>query len=240
MDIIDFHVHIYKKRKDPVKEILKLMEEYKISKSVVFPSNEVAPDNFWMAEQIKNYKNKFIPFAWINPLLGNKAIEELDVLVKEYDFKGIKLHPLFHSFFPNREYMDPFAKKALEYNIPILIHCGHAPYSTPWQVGEFARQYPNIIVILDHMGLQVGWVDDAIIMAQRYSNIILGTTAMPFHEKIFEAVKKIGSERVIYGSDAPTIHPLPEIDRIKIAGLDENEMINILGENAKRILRIKI
>lgn len=36
-----------------------------------------------------------------------------------------------------------------------------------------------------------------------------------------------------YGSDDPTIHPIPEIDRIKIAGLNENEMINVLGENAR-------
>lgn len=239
MDIIDFHVHLSKKRKEPVREIIQLMELYKINKCVIFPSNEVIPDNFWMVEQIRSYKDKFIPFAWLNPLLGNDAIKQLDILVKDYSFRGIKLHPLFQAFYPNRvEYMEPIAKKAIEYNLPILIHCGHAPYSTPWQVAEFAMQFPDVTVILDHMGLQVGWVDDAINLAERTPNIILGTTAMPFHEKIFEAVKRIGSKRVIYGSDAPTIHPLPEIDRIKISGLGEREINDILGENAKRILKI--
>jgi len=242
MVIIDFHVHISKKRKEPVKEIIKLMESYNINKCVVFPGNEVIPDNFWMAKQIRNYKGKFIPFAWINPLLGSdNTINQLDILVKDYGFRGIKLHPLFHAFYPNRvEYMEPIAKKAIEYDLPILIHCGHAPYSTPWQVAEFAMQFPDVTVILDHMGLQVGWVDDAINLAERYSNIVLGTTAMPFHEKIFKAVEKIGSKRIVYGSDAPTIHPLPEIDRIKVSGLGEKEIVNILGENAKRILKIEV
>jgi len=240
MNIIDFHVHISKTRKEPVREIIKLMDSYNISKCVTFPGNEVIPDNFWMAEQIRSYRDRLIPFAWINPLLGNEAIKQLDLLVNNHNFKGIKLHPLFQAFYPNRkEYMEPIAKKAIEYNLPILIHCGHAPYSTPWQVGEFAMQFPDVLVILDHMGLQVGWVDDAINQAERYPNIILGTTAMPFHEKIFEAVKRIGSKRVIYGSDAPTIHPLPEIDRIKVSGLEEGEINDILGENAKRILKIR-
>lgn len=239
MYILDTHIHISKMRKKPVQEIISLMDEYGINQAVVFPGNEIEPDNRWMVNMIRNHRDRMIPFAWLNPLTGNKAVEELKYLVEKEGFRGVKFHPLFHSFFPNRPLVDSIAKQAIEYDIPILVHCGHAPYSTPWQVGEFAEMYPKLTVILDHMGLQVGWVDDAISVAERNPNIILGTTANVFHEKIRMAVEKIGEDRVIYGSDAPTIHPLPEIERVKVAGLSPNVLEKVMGLNARRILKLK-
>ncbi len=237
--VIDCHVHINANRQDPVGEVLRMMDECGIDIAVVFPGFDVYPDNLKMAKSIKDHRDRLVPFAWVNPLQGDKTCEEITYLVEQWGFKGIKLHPLFHAFYPNRPYMKPIATKAMEFGLPILIHCGHAPYSTPWQVAEFATSFPTINVIMDHMGLQVGWVDDAISLAERNPNIILGTTAMPFHEKIKQAVTCIGMERVIFGSDAPTIHPLPEITRIKVSGLDAVQFEYVLGRNTERILGLE-
>jgi len=238
IEIIDCHVHIQRKRPHAVHEIIRIMDQNGISKAVVFPGNDICPDNLGMAKAIEPFRDRLIPFAWLNPLQGEEAVKELEMLVSEYGFKGIKFHPLFHSFYPNRPYVKPIAEKAIELGIPILIHSGHAPYSTPWQIAEFARLYPEATVILDHMGLQVGWVEDAISLAEQYENIILGTTAMPFHERILEAAKKIGSERILYGSDAPSIHPLPELARIKVSGLMGKDLENVLNGTAARILKL--
>ncbi|MDR1534014.1 MAG: amidohydrolase family protein [Planctomycetota bacterium] len=238
MRIVDCHIHISKIRKDPLGEVLGLMDRYGIEKGVVFPGNEPKPDNRWMAKLIAPYRERFLPFAWLNPLQPD-SVDELDELVKNKGFTGVKFHPLFHGFYPNRDNIRPIAERAAEYDIPILVHSGHPHYATPWQVGEMAALFPEVTVIMDHMGLQVGWVDDAITLAKRHSNIILGTTAMPFHEKIRLAVDTIGMERVVYGSDAPTIHPLPEIDRVKVAGLTSDEEEMVFGVNLLRILKAR-
>jgi len=82
---------------------------------------------------------------------------------------------------------------------------------------------------MDYMGYQVGWVDNAIILAQKHENIILGTTAMPFHEKIRYAVKQLGANRVIYSSNAPSIYSLPEIEGVRVAGLSHQELSMVMG-----------
>ncbi len=230
---------MFKTRKDSVEEVLKLMDSYGISKAVVFPGTEIEPDNRWMADAIRSHRDRLLPFAWINPILNQeKAMSELVEMVEKNGFMGMKLHPLFHSFYPNRQFVVPLVEKCAEYGIPVTVHSGHAPYSMPWQIAELAEMCPNASIIMDHMGLQVGWVEDAITLAQKYSNIILGTTAMPFHEKIRYAVKQLGAERVIYGSDAPSIHPLPEIDRVRVAGLMQEELSMVLGGSLARILKI--
>ena len=240
MEIIDCHIHLFKTRKDAVGEILKLMDNLRIAKAVVFPGTEIEPDNRWLAENVSKHRDRFLPFAWINPILNpEKAMRELVEMVEEHGFVGMKFHPLFHSFYPNRSFVLPLVEKCAEYDIPITVHSGHAPYSMPWQIAELAEMCPKATIIMDHMGLQVGWVEDAIIQAKKHSNIILGTTAMPFHEKIYSAVQQIGAERVIYGSDAPSIHPLPEIERVKLAGLSQQELSLVMGGNLSRILKLE-
>lgn len=235
--VIDCHVHLSKFREDPVGNTLRMMEECGVDKAIVFPGTEIVPDNEWMNDAIKEHRDVFYPFAWINPILDpKKAVDELCHLVEDYGFKGMKLHPLFHSFYPNRPYVHALVEKCIGYKIPILVHSGHAPYSTPHQITELIAEYPEGTFIMDHMGLQVGWVDDAILEAQKYPNIILGTTAMPFHEKIRYAVESVGEDRVIFGSDALSLHMLPEIVKIKCAGLTPRQYDLVLGGNTARLL----
>lgn len=235
--VIDCHIHINRFREQPVKIILDMMDTYQVDKAVVFPGTEVLPDNQWMADIIKPHRDRLIPFAWLNPIFDTqKAVTELNRMVEDHGFKGIKLHPLFHAFYPNRPYVHKLVERCIEYGIPVLFHSGHAPYSAPHQIAELAAEYPEAVIIMDHMGYQIGWVDDAILEAQKYKNIILGTTCMPFHEKIQYAVRNVDKYRVIYGSDAPSIHMLPEIDRIKVAGLTPEEMELVMGGNIARLL----
>lgn len=237
--ILDCHIHINRFREEPVKIILDMMDTYHVDKAVVFPGTEPSPDNRWMAKVIAPYRDRFLPFAWLNPIISpEKTLDDLKELVEEHDFRGVKLHPLFHAFYPNRPAVHAIVEACIGYDIPVLFHSGHAPYCSPHQVAEVAAEYPEATIIMDHMGLQVGWVDDAILEAQKYKNIVLGTTAMPFHEKIFQAVQQVGKHRVVWGSDAPSIHMLPEMDRVKVAGLTEEEYTLVMGENMARLLKL--
>ena len=93
-------------------------------------------------------------------------------------------------------------------------------------------------MIMDHMGLQwMGYVDAAIRVAKRLPNVILGTTGMVFHSKIKQAVREVGADRVVFGSDAPMVHPGPEILRVKVAGLTLEEERMVLRENLLRLIK---
>jgi predicted TIM-barrel fold metal-dependent hydrolase len=59
---------------------------------------------------------------------------------------------------------------------------------------------------------------------------------MPFHGRIRQAVRGIGPDRVLFGSDALMVHPGPEILRIRVAGLTPAEERLVLRENMLRLI----
>ena len=94
----------------------------------------------------------------------------------------------------------------------MLFHCGDEPMTTPYQIASLARKVPGAQIILAHMG---GYyhVDDAIEAADRFPNLYLEASAMPFPDKIREAVQRIGAERVLFGSDGPVCSPVLEMEK---------------------------
>lgn len=216
-------------------EVIALLMTEGIGRAVVFPTFANAPDNLGLAELAATCPEFIIPFAWINPHVGGAA-DEARRMIRQHDFRGIKLHPLLHAFFPNRPLLDPLLRVAAEEGVPVLFHSGHSMQSLPWQIAEVAEAWPGVSVIMEHMGLQLGWVDDAIRQAERIPNLVLGTTAMPFHDKIREAVRRIGSERVVWGTDAPAIHPRVELVKLQVAGLTGAEEANVLGKTILRLV----
>ena len=238
--IIDCHVHMNSTLaiKDDYhpEAILREMDRYHIDQAIVFPRFADAPDNKGLSEIVKQHSDRLIGFAWINPHLGRLALEELDRAVDDWGMKGVKLHPLLHAYFPQNPDLRRLFDHIAQRNVPVTIHSGHAPFSLPSQIAWLARDYPNVRIIMDHMGMQMGYVDEAIEYARMYPNLYLGTTAMPFHKKIAQAVSVIGSSRVMYGSDAPVIHPLVEMERVKVAGLSEQDEAMVLGGTVEKLL----
>lgn len=83
-----------------------------------------------------------------------------------------------------------------------------------------------------HMGHGHGvYIQAAFNTAKRYDNIILETSGMSMHTKVKEAVKEVGDERVVFGSDYPFHHHSVELQRIQMAGL-RKEMERVLYDNA--------
>ena len=236
--IVDCHIHMGQEGIESPDYILTLMDEHGIDYGVVFPCRAPAPDNQAHALRARAANPRLIPFAWINPNFGSAAVEEVRALAGEGLIRGVKLHPLLHAFFPNREPTVGFVQAVAELNLPVLIHSGHAPFSLPGQIGALAQRVPSATIIMDHMGLNLGYVEDAIDVAEACPNIILGTTAMPFHLLIREAVERIGSGRVVFGSDAPYIHPGPEMLRVRVAGLSPQDEAAVLGGTMAKLLGV--
>jgi hypothetical protein len=58
---------------------------------------------------------------------------------------------------------------------------------------------------------------------------------MTMYTKVKEAVKKIGEERVMYGSDYPFGDAAIEVRRITAAGLTKSQLERVFYANAKRL-----
>lgn len=235
--IVDSHTHLgvfplFNVKLD-VNEMLEIMKKHKIEKSVVFSlPNELT------LQAVEKYPQKIIGFIWLNPHKKD-SVQLLEKAVTKWNFKGIKMHPLIDSFLPDQPITHPIMEKAEKYRIPVLFHCGHPPWSLPWHFKNLADSFPNVNIILGHMGHgHIVYINGAIEVAKKCDNIFLETSGMPMHSKIKEAVLTVGEERVLYGSDMPFGHPAFEIKKVETAGLNEHQLELVLGLNAKKLLQI--
>ena len=88
-----------------------------------------------------------------------------------------------------------------------------------------------------HMGHAHGvYIQAAINTAKKYDNIILETSGVSMHSKIREAVKKVGEDRVVFGSDYPFHDYSVELQKVMVAGLSRRQRELLLYENAKKLL----
>lgn len=214
-------------------EMIAQMDEYNVEKTVIatYPIKE-------SIEAADKYPDRLIGAAWVNPNEPS-AVDTIKEAVKNHGFKAVKLHPLFHSYLPNDECVFPIAELAGELDIPLMIHTGHPPYSLPWSVAQLADIYPEVKMVMIHMGHGNGmYVQAAIDMAKKYPNLYLETSGMPMHTKIKEAYEDVGADRIMWGLDAPFHHPTVEMQRTIVSGLTDKQLEDVFYNNAKKLLKL--
>src|SRR5260370_7758193 len=85
--------------------------------------------------------------------------------------------------------MDPRAheiyRRAVKYNLPILVHAAFQSiprtpmkWANPLLFDEVGMQFPDLKIILAHMGLP--WYTDAMVVVRKHRNMYANITAVPF------------------------------------------------------------
>ncbi len=216
-----------------------LAREAGISRACVVAEFAIRPKNRQLADELTVFQAAralFFGCAWINPHLGDEAVHELEICVKEWGFRALKLMPTHHAFRSASTVAHSLMRKAEELNIPITIHSGTF-FAHPLEIGVLAEAFPRVPVIMDHMGYRYH-VAEAIAAAKRAPNLYLATTAVMEPHWIRQAVKELGAERVMFGSNAPYVFPSTQLLVLHQAELSEADEKKVLGENAARVFHL--
>jgi len=213
-------------------DMVSAMRRYDIEKSIIsYPDNAVTRD------ALAAHPGSFAGIAWLDPNQGEAAVEEFETLVDRHGFSGLKLHPLFNAYTANDAVVFPLMECARKRDLPVFIHSGHPPFSLPWSIGQLAEAFPDVRIVMVHMGHGHGvYIQAAIDTAKKFSNIYLENSGMPMHTKIREAYTMVGADRVFWGSDAPFHHYAVEILRTEVSGLDETALRNVFYENIRNFM----
>ena len=98
-----------------------------------------------------------------------------------------------------------------------------------------AERYPNVRLILGH-SCYGAW-EEAIALARDFQNVYLELTAAYHVYGLLEWMcKDAGSQKVLFGTDYPWFDPFVAIGCVVFAHISEEDMHNILYNNAKRLL----
>jgi predicted TIM-barrel fold metal-dependent hydrolase len=193
-------------------------------------------DNEYIAQVARRYPNRIIGFAEVNPRSPD-AVETLRRCVDDYGLRGLKLHPTMHGYhFVDHPLLDPIFAACNELQIPILVNALDDPFVTPLGIEEIARGFPNLPVLVAHMGTVWNLVE-AILVAKRNNNIYLETSSTLLLD-VQSAYRDVGPQKIVMGADWPAT--TFELERAKIRAAIKNDADRAMveGQNMRKILRL--
>jgi len=249
--IVDAHAHISNTEYGNINVLLNCMDESRIDKAILVPGGMIdvrrmsnyilhkeepkltEPPNCLVEEMIKKFPNKFFGFCCINPLNGDNEIEKFKNLI-ESGFSGLKLAPTVHKFSLRGKMIYKLAKICEKYQVPFYTHVTYSPAASTSKVGMLAKEFPDVNFIIGHMGFGPADIE-AIEIAGSMENVYLETSGSSFII-LKEAVKEIGVDKLIYGSEFPMYHPAVELKKIKLLDITTKDKEKIFSKNILNIL----
>ena len=242
MTIIDFHTHmgqgppgsddLLQSHLSPEK-VVEPARQAGVQMSVTFPVTypTYREANREIAEAVRRYPQELLGFARLNPTTSD-AMDELADAAR-LGLRGLKLHHGCDGF----DLLDRRVHETLEHcadlRWPVVFHSGGA---VPALI-ELARAHPRTPIVCGHMGGLWDWpaARQAIAAAREMENVYLETSAMLVIWMVEEAAAAV-PEQVLFGSDAPAMHPRVEMEKILVARMTTEARELILGVNATRLL----
>ncbi len=225
-----------------------------ILRTVNTPNEEVR-------EYVERAPERIVGFGSVNPHGGEEYVEEKIGIIKDYGFRGVKLLPTIQFFNPADEAFDHLFKRIEREGLVVTIHSGCDP--GPWEdpklselarprfIGGLAKRHPGLKIVIAHMGsysaLYPGiWFEEALEVAKKHANVYVDIAAVFSKSLVKRAVKELGEDKVLFGSDYPAIGGYCDrlngmVNCVKWAltlNLPLSAKKKLMGENARRLLSI--
>lgn len=209
----DIHVHLGKSNRVyqslPIDELIPFIKKYGIEEIALMPFElETEKYNMKIIELAK--ENKFIHgLYWIKK---ERIPEDLKILKNElyHGLIGVKFHSSFENLTVTNDVYEPVMELLNENESIILIHCGRYKDGNPESNSSYihglnlAKKYSKLKVILAHMGgNDSSIVKKAVDSAKDLFNVYFDTSGISTPFRAEYAVKTIGAQRVLFGSDFP-------------------------------------
>jgi uncharacterized protein len=245
ISLIDAHAHIGDSlfgHHQSVDMLLATMDAEQIERAIVTPLKPVgyhfAPENERIAAAVAAHPDQLTGFARVDPWQGDAALREFARGLDELGLVGLYLHPFEEQFAANDELIFPLMEVLRSRSLPLMLAGGYPGFSHPSQIGDLARQFPDVTIIATHGGqLNISGLllADAGRMLRANPNVIMETSGIYREDFIEDTVAELGAERVLFGSNAPYMDQGFEAARIRLAHLD-NDAKRLMGrENIARI-----
>lgn len=212
---------------------------------------EMRAFNKWICDVARGH-GEIVPFiaADATVLSGEAGGAYVRDMVRNHGARGVKLHGASQGFHMSDERLWPTYEACQDLSIGIVAHSGPdkegAGFAEPRGFGEVLKAFPDLRVVLAHMG-GATW-DQALEIAETYPNAYFdcceiiewtdGSNA-PTEEQLAQLIKDIGPHRVMMGSDYPWYdldHTIERVMELPLLSAEEKE--GILGANAVEILRL--
>jgi predicted TIM-barrel fold metal-dependent hydrolase len=205
---------------------------------VADPSPDVLrQQNDQLLQALSHYHDRAFGFVYVSGSHPDVSLREIDRCVKNGPCVGVKLWIARRC---DDAELDPIVTRATELKAPILQHTwlkatGNRPgESTPADLAVLAKRHPKAVLICGHSG---GDWPLGLRAIRASTNVVADTAGFDPTTGVVEmAVRELGAQRVLYGSDAGGRSFASQLAKVQGADVPEAAKRLVLGENLKRLL----
>jgi predicted TIM-barrel fold metal-dependent hydrolase len=198
---------------------------------------ELRRQNDEVLAAIGRWSDRAFGFVYLNPKHQQESLDELNRCVRDGPMVGVKLWVAAHA---DGAALDPIVERAAELKAVVFQHTwlkvtGNLPgESTPMDLVTLAARHPNAQFICGHTG---GDWEQGVRAVRAQTNVcvdlgggdpVAGITEM--------AVRELGAERVIFGSDAPGRSFATQLAKVHGAAIPDDAKQLVFAANLKRLL----
>lgn len=229
--IVDAHAHVTEARYGDAATLLAAMAAAGIDRAVLVPGGMLdvrqmtahatgraraadAPiPNAFIEGLVAERPDRFTAFYCVNPHHGDAAVADFERAVAR-GCAGLKLAPLVHRFALSDPTVRDLAALCGALDVPFYTHVVHFPGASTDKFLALARDFPSTTFVLGHMGFGPADVE-AVEGAAALDNVFLETSGGSFLI-VKAALERLGTERLLFGSEFPLYHPKIELEKIRL------------------------
>ena len=202
------------------------------------PPEQFRLENDRTMRAVKAFPDRAYGSVYITPALLDFSMEELKRCV--LDGPMVMIGEIEAEVRCNVPDMDPIAEWAVANQVIILQHewinaRGNEPgESTTYDVVELAKRHPKLQIVTGHLA---GNWELGIRIMRSTKNVYAGLAGFDPGSGVVEmAVRELGAERIIFGSDAGGRSFASQIAKVMSADIPDSAKELILGGNLRRLL----
>jgi predicted TIM-barrel fold metal-dependent hydrolase len=220
---------------DAVERLLRLSERedlrYMACSSAPALLYDMVSGNAEMVEAIENHE-QLLGYVYVNPVFLPESIDELERYLDLDSMVGAKIHPRLSGTALDHPAMADLVAEVAQRADVLLVHTvdQHAAH----QMGEYARKYRNLSIILGHAGHTDS--DEAARVAECEPNIYIEFCCeWPGAGKIERALDICGPGSICFGSDSDLLDTAFTLGMYEGADLTHPQKQLIYWDNAARL-----
>jgi predicted TIM-barrel fold metal-dependent hydrolase len=199
--------------------------------------DQLRQENDRVLRAVRRFPDRAYGSVYLSPSYVDFSLKEFDRCVRDGPMIGVGELEVDKRC--NGPELDPIVERAVSMKAPILQHCwlktgGNEPgESSPFDLVELAKRHPDANFICAHTG---GDWERGIRIIRDSTNIcaeIAGSD--PTSGFVEMAVRELGPERVIYGSDVGGRSFASQLSKVMGADIPETAKALVLGGNLRRL-----
>ena len=193
--------------------------------------------NNQVLQAISHWHGRAFGFVYLNPKHLQFSLDELNRCVRDGPMVGVKLWVAQRANTPE---LDPIIERAAALKAVIFQHTwaktngNLAGESTPMDVAELARRHPSVPIVCGHTG---GNWEIGVRVIRGVKNLYSDLAGSdPTAGYVEMAVRELGADRVIYGSDVGGRSFASQIGKVMGAQIPQAARDQIFAANLRRLM----